>query len=199
MAGLCMAERRLISGRDEIVPLSNKMDQAIASAISRALFQQKAPTHIKIMNAKRNAKGVITAITHPNVTGEMALHYSDIIITPARTIDKGVMDVKENVSWERLNIHAVPLVRYMGKGTEGLHKMQEEFEVENECIVIPTQVQWLPYIHGVEAAWRDCHIVGSFPRNGEQGRTELSQERHQGGGGVVPSQNVHEGRIWQQV
>jgi len=119
------------------------MDQAIASAIGRALFQQKAPAHIKIMNAKRNAKGVITAITHPNVTGEMVLQYCDIIIIPARMIDKGVMDVEENESWEMLNIHAVPLVRYMGKGTDGLQKMQEECEVENECIVIPTQVRWL--------------------------------------------------------
>jgi len=31
----------------------------------------------------------------------------------------------------------------MGKGTEGLQKMREEFEVENEGIVIPTQVRWL--------------------------------------------------------
>jgi hypothetical protein len=31
----------------------------------------------------------------------------------------------------------------MGKGTEGLQKMREEFEAENEGIVIPTQVWWL--------------------------------------------------------
>jgi hypothetical protein len=138
-----MAERRLILRRDESVPLSNKMDQEIASAINRALFHQKAPAHIRIMNAKRNAKGAITAITHPNATAEMALQYRDIIITAARTVDKGVVDVEENESWERLKIHAVPLIRYMGKGTEGLQKMREEFEAENEGIVIPTQVRWL--------------------------------------------------------
>jgi hypothetical protein len=42
-----------------------------------------------------------------------------------------------------LKIHAVPLVRYMGKGTEGLRKMREEFDAENEGIAIPTQVRWL--------------------------------------------------------
>jgi hypothetical protein len=31
----------------------------------------------------------------------------------------------------------------MGKGTEGLQKIREEFEAENEGIAIPTQVQWL--------------------------------------------------------
>jgi hypothetical protein len=46
MAGSSMAERCLILRRDECVPLSNKMDQEIASAIHRALFHQKALAHI---------------------------------------------------------------------------------------------------------------------------------------------------------
>jgi len=87
------------------------MDQEIASAIRRALFHQKAPAHITILNAKRNPMGGITAITNPNATAEMALQYRDIIITAARTVDKGVVDVEENESWERLKIHAVPLIR----------------------------------------------------------------------------------------
>jgi len=115
-----MAERSLILRKDESVPLSNKMDQEIASAFNSALFHQKALAHVRIMNAKRNAKGRFTAITHPNVTAEMALQYREIIITAARTVDNGAVDVEENESWVRLNIHPVPLVRYMGKGTEGL-------------------------------------------------------------------------------
>ena len=118
-----MAERRLILRRDESVPLSNKMDQEIASAINRALFHQKAPAHIRIMNAKRNANGTITAITHPNATAEMALQYRDIIITAAGMVDNGVVDVKENESLERLKIQTVPLVQYMGKGMDVLQKM----------------------------------------------------------------------------
>jgi hypothetical protein len=119
------------------------MDQEIASAINRALFHQQAPAHIRIMNARRNAKGAITAITHQNATAEMGMQYRDIVITAARTVDTGVVDVEENETWGRLKIHAVPLVRYMGKGTEGLQKMREEFEAENEGIVIPTQVRSL--------------------------------------------------------
>jgi len=142
-AGSSMAERRLIPRRDESVPLSNKMDQEIASAINCARFHQKAPAHIRIMNATRNAKGAITAITHPNATADTARQYCDIIITAARSVDKGVVDVEENESWDRRKIHAVPLIRYMGKSTEGLQKMREEFEAENEGIVIPTQVRWL--------------------------------------------------------
>jgi hypothetical protein len=95
------------------------------------------------MNTRRNAKGPITAIMHQNSTAEMAMQYRDIIITAARTVDRGVVDVKENEAWERLKIHAVPLVQYMGNCTEGLQKMREAVEVENEGIAIPTQVRWL--------------------------------------------------------
>jgi len=56
MAGSSMAERRLILRRDESVPLSKKMDQEITSAINSALIHQKAPAHISIINANRNAK-----------------------------------------------------------------------------------------------------------------------------------------------
>jgi hypothetical protein len=115
-----MEERRLILRRAESVPLSNKMDQEIASAINRALFDEMAPAHIRIMNAQRNATGAITAITHPHATLELAMRYRNIIIMAARTVDPGVVDVEENETWERPQIHNVPLVRYMGNGTECL-------------------------------------------------------------------------------
>jgi len=73
----------------------------------------------------------------------MAMRYRDVIITAARTVDRGVVDVEENETWERLKNHAVPLERYMGKGTEGLQKMREEDKAENEGIAIPAQVRWL--------------------------------------------------------
>jgi hypothetical protein len=77
------------------------------------------------------------------VTAEMALRYHDNISTAARTVDRGVVYVESNECWERIKIHAVSLVRYMAKGTEGLQTMSGEFEMENGGIAIPTQVQWL--------------------------------------------------------
>jgi len=138
-----MAERRLIPRRDESVPIANKMDPEIVSAINRVLFHQKAPAHVRIMNAKWNAKGAITAITHRNATAAMAIRYRDIFIKAAKTVERGVVDVEENATWEWIKIHAVPLMQYMGKGTEGPQKMREELEAENKGIGIPTQVRWL--------------------------------------------------------
>jgi len=105
-----MAERSLILRADESVPLSNIMVQEIASAINRVRFHQKAPAHNRVMNAKWHAKGGISAITHPNATAEMAQQYRDLIITAARTVDKGVVDVEDNESWERLKINAFGLI-----------------------------------------------------------------------------------------
>jgi hypothetical protein len=63
------------------------------------------------MNAKRNAKGALTAITHPNARAEMPLQFRNTIITAVRTVNKVVIDVEVNESWERLTIHDVRLVR----------------------------------------------------------------------------------------
>ena len=100
------------------------MVQDIASAINRALFHQNAPAHIKIMNVTWDAKGVITAITHPNVTVEMGQKYCYIIITAARMVDKAVVHFEENESWHRPSVHSIPDVQYMGKVTQELPMMQ---------------------------------------------------------------------------
>jgi len=85
----------------------------------------------------------MVAITHPNATAEMALLYRHIIIKSARLLDKGIIDVEGNESWERLKIHTVLLVRYIGQGTEGLQNIREEIQAENEGGAIPAQVSWL--------------------------------------------------------
>jgi hypothetical protein len=53
------------------------------------------------------------------------------------------VDLEGNQTWKTLMIHAVPLMRYMGKGTDGPQKIREEFEEENAGITILTQVRWL--------------------------------------------------------
>ena len=101
------------------------------------------------MNAKRYSNGAFVAITHHNPTAAMALDYCEVIINAARTVNKGVNKVEENQSWERQKVHAVPLLRYMGKGTEGLQMMQDEIHAENQSVVIPVPVRWLANPHSI--------------------------------------------------
>jgi len=156
-----MSERRLIQSRDEVELLPNIMDQGIASAINRAQFHQKAPAHIRIMNTTRNGRDTIMAITHQNATAAMALIYRDVMITATRTVDKGVIDVEESQSWERLKIHAVALVRYMGKGTEGLQKMQNEIHAGNEGVTVLVQVRWVASLNNIHERWQRGVISAS--------------------------------------
>ena len=159
--GSSLADRGLILMRDDSVPLPNKMDQQIASAINKGLFHQQAPAHIGIMNASRNAKGMSTEITHQNATAVIAMRYHDIIITAARTIDRAVVDVEEFNTLEWLKIHAVPLEWYMGKGTEALETMREESSAENGGIVIPTQVRWLANPSSIRERRQNGEIAAS--------------------------------------
>jgi len=119
------------------------MDQEIGSAINKRFFHQKALAHIWKKNANRNARDTITADTQQNTTTAMALMYRDVIITEACTIDNGVIDIEENKSEQMLKIHAVPLVRYNGQGTEGLQRLRHHFAADNDGIAIATKVQWL--------------------------------------------------------
>ena len=138
-----MAVRCLMRRRDEGEPLPDKTDQEIASAINRALFQQKSPAHIRIMNAKRIPKGANKSITYQKTTAAITLAYHKVIINAARMVKMGVIDVEENESWEKLKVHAVPLVRYMGKGTEGLRTVGDEIHAQNKGVVIRGQLRRL--------------------------------------------------------
>jgi hypothetical protein len=51
-------------------------------------------------------------------------------------VDKGIINMGGNGSWESLKIHTVPLGRYMGKGTKSLQNIWEKIQAENEGVEI---------------------------------------------------------------
>ena len=130
-------------------------------AINRALIGQKPPALIQIMDTKTNAKPPIMAITYQNEMAMMAQAFRDIIIDTAGMVRKGVIDVGANKSWELLNVNAVRLVWYMGKGTEGLQKMRDEIHAENEGVMIPIQVQCLANPHSTSESRQRGEISAS--------------------------------------
>jgi len=91
----------------------------------------------------------------------MDVQYCDVMISAARTVDNVVVDIEENESWPRLNVPTVPVVWYRGKGTEVLHKMRQEFKVENQGIVNPTQVWWLANPHTIRERRQNREISTS--------------------------------------
>ena len=135
----------------------------IVSAFNRAHFDNKAPADFSIWNARRNAKGPIMAVRYQTATAEMALPNCDIIIiTVVRTVDKGVIDVKDNATLERVMIHSVPFVRYKAKGTGGWQKMREEFDLGSVGIAITTPVHWLASPGTMRKRWQNGEITISW-------------------------------------
>jgi hypothetical protein len=102
-----------------------------------------------MMNLDPNAIGAITVITYHYAPVVMALMDCDRIINPACTVIQVVMEVGKNKSWELLKVFAVPLMKYMYKGTEGLQLMQCRIHAENNEVVIPVQVRWLANLHSI--------------------------------------------------
>lgn len=54
-----------------------------------------------------------------------------------------IIDVEGNKSWEKPNIHTVPLAMYMCKGSEGGQSIKQNIQPENEGVTIPAQVKWM--------------------------------------------------------
>jgi hypothetical protein len=78
------------------------------------------------------------------------LVYHNFIINIACMVARRLINVEENKSWERLNVHAVPLVRYMGNGTEGLQNVWDSIHAGDEGVAFPIQVRWLVNPHEVK-------------------------------------------------
>ena len=53
-------------------------------------------------------------------------------------------------SWWWIKAHAIPVARYLGRGTNGTETLREELEAENEGIRIPSSVRWLSGVPSVK-------------------------------------------------
>ena len=115
----------------------------IMSAVSRGLYQEGVPSHIRTFQLRKNTRGTLAGLPTPFAPVEQLLLYKDTIIRAARTIDPSIVDITANETWRRVKIHGVPLNRYLGRGTYGLDKLREEIEAENEGVEIPRQMRWL--------------------------------------------------------
>ena len=145
VVGLNMDQRKFVFITDTQAgkPTREYVMADIMSAVNRALHQEDVPTHIRMFQLRRNAKGTIAGLSTPFAPIEQLLGARDTVIRAARTVDLSIVDITANETWHRVKIHGVPLNRYLGKGTHGLEKLREELEAENEGLEIPMQIRWL--------------------------------------------------------
>lgn len=98
------------------------------------------------------------------------------------------MGSEVNEVWRRLEIHGIPLARYVRKGTHGTEKLREEIEAENEGATIPLLVRWLGKLAEIkERALKGLirHLCGQ--RSG--GGKPTCQKWPKGDGETAPSRD----------
>lgn len=158
--GLNLDQRKFIFVRDS-TPVVPFHETKLMSAVSMALYQEKVPTHIRIFQLRRNAKGTLVGLSTPFAPIEQLLAHRDTILRAARTVDPAIVDITANETWKRLKIHGVPLERYLGKGTFGLNKLRAEIESENEGVEIPMEMRWLGRVPTIKERYHTQQIRGS--------------------------------------
>ena len=158
--GLNLDQRKFIFVWDS-TPVVPFHETKLMSAVSMALYQEKVPTHIRIFQLCRNAKGTLAGLSTPFAPIEQLLAYRDTILRAARTVDPAIVDITANKTWKRLKIHGVPLERYLGKGTFGLNKLWAEIESENEGVEIPMEMRWLGRVPTIKERYHAQQIWGS--------------------------------------
>jgi hypothetical protein len=83
-------------------------------------------------------------MTTPQISAKAIVeHYHDVLIAAITSVDQHFIDVHAHESWTKLKIQAIPLRRFIGRGTEGVKKLRAEIEAENPGVVIPRAVRWL--------------------------------------------------------
>jgi hypothetical protein len=136
--------RRIVFSRDPSIKASPKLDQEFMAAINNCLYLKDAPQFHRVAKVARNTKGTITATTIPGVDATMLLHlYRNKILNAIWEVDRGVADVKELDNWVRLKVHGLPLNRFMGRGTQGVQKLQLEIQANHEGVEVLPGIRWL--------------------------------------------------------
>jgi hypothetical protein len=114
------------------------------AAINNCLYIKNAPQFHRVVKVARNIKGTITTTTAHGVDATTLLRlYRNEILNAIGEVDRGVTDIRELDKWVRLKVHGIPLNRFMGKGTQGVQKLQLEIQANHEGVAVLPGICWL--------------------------------------------------------
>ena len=129
-----------------------------------ALHQRGATARIQYLFLTKSGK--YRGSTRATNNADHLLEHRNEVIQIARTADPSVTGLQARTAWWWLKVHAIPVARYLGKGSCGTDALREELEVENEGVKIPSTVRWLSGAASVKAGplqRKDYHgIIGGL-------------------------------------
>lgn len=126
--------------------------------------QQDAPPHRSKRASPRplpDASGKYRGSTRPTSNAGQLLEHRDAVIQAARKADPAVTGLEARTSWWWLKVNAVPVARFLGRGSNGTDSLREELEAENEGLAIPSAVRWLGGAASVKARFEGGIIKAS--------------------------------------
>jgi hypothetical protein len=107
------------------------------AAINNCLYLNNTPQFHHVVKVTCNAKATITATTIPGVDATMLLHlYCNEILNAIQEVNQGVTNVKKLDKWVYLKVHGILLNRFMGRGTQGVQKLQLEIQANHEGVEV---------------------------------------------------------------
>ena len=77
------------------------------------------------------------------MSAEKLYRYRDEVIRVSRTADSCAIGLEARTAWWWVKAHAIPVARYLGRGSGGTDSPRTDLEIENEGFKIPSAIRWL--------------------------------------------------------
>jgi hypothetical protein len=122
--------------RNNTLPISQKQDVEIVSAVNRALHASRVPHHIIMRKITTHVRGTITALATPQASADMLVAWREVVVTATRSIDQGIINLEKNETWEKVKMHGISFDQYAVKKSGGLGKLRQEIQSEKEGVVV---------------------------------------------------------------
>lgn len=98
-------------------PKDQRYTLNITHQLNIALSTAEIPTHIHIYRFNFNEKGSLSDLIEPASTSSLLLsQHRELILGPARKLEKNITDTTGDQRWHRIRVHRVELSQY---GQEG--------------------------------------------------------------------------------
>jgi hypothetical protein len=154
--------RWLVFTRWPDAKVSPKPNQEFMAAINNCLYLKNAAPFHHVAKVSCNDKGTITAMTIPGIDASTLLClYRNEIINAIHEVDRGILDVQELDKWVKLKVHGIPLNRFLGKGMQGVQKLQLEIQANHHSVEVLPGLHWLGNPQKVKERYRQCEIQSS--------------------------------------
>lgn len=136
-----------------------KRNPSVQAAINKPLHQKGAS--VRVQDLFLTQSGKYRGSAQPTSNADQLIEHRETVLQAARKVDPGVKGLEAKQSWWWIKVHAIPVARFVGKGSNGTEALREELEAENEGLPIPSAIRWLSGAASVKTRYNEGIIKAS--------------------------------------